>query len=131
MQAMTKNEVREVKQVVHTTCCIVGAGPAGVMLAFLLARQQIPVILLEAHGDFDRDFRGDTIHPSVLMILDELGLADALLRIHHTQLSTLGFQTPSGPVNIIELTRLSCRDPYIAIIPQVKFLEFMTVEARR
>lgn len=131
MQPTLDEHVKEVKNVISTTCCIVGAGPAGAILALLLARQGVPVVLLEAHADFDRDFRGDTIHPSVLTILDEIGLAEPLLQIHHTQLSTLGFQTPSGLVNVINLTGLPGRYPYIAMIPQVKFLEFITSEARR
>ncbi|MBO0794239.1 MAG: FAD-dependent monooxygenase, partial [Ktedonobacteraceae bacterium] len=68
----------ENKHIEETTCCIVGGGPAGVILAYMLARQGIAVTLLEAHMDFDREFRGDTIHPSVLNILDELGLAERL-----------------------------------------------------
>jgi NADPH-dependent 2,4-dienoyl-CoA reductase/sulfur reductase-like enzyme len=66
----------EVLDVQQTTCCVVGGGPAGAVLAFLLARKGIAVTLLEAHGDFDRDFRGDTLHPSVMENMDELGLAD-------------------------------------------------------
>jgi len=84
MQPETKSPRHEIKEVQETTCCIVGGGPAGVVLALLLARQDIPVILLEAHMDFDREFRGDTIHPSVMEIMDEIGLADKLLRLPHT-----------------------------------------------
>ncbi len=131
MQSTVKDHTHEVKQVVHTTCCVVGAGPAGAILALLLARQGIPVLLLEAHADFDRDFRGDTIHPSVLTILNEIGLAEPLLQMHHTKMSTLGFQSPTGQVNVINLTHLPGRYPYIAMIPQAKFLEFITSEARR
>src|SRR6476661_2489823 len=71
---------------VETRCCVVGAGPAGAMLALLLARAGIPVILLEEHMDFDRDFRGDTLHPSVMQILAEIGLADDVLALPHTEL---------------------------------------------
>ncbi len=131
MQSTTEDRTHEVKQVVHTTCCIVGAGPAGAILALLLARQGIPVILLEAHADFDRDFRGDTVHPSVLTILNEIGLAEPLLRMHHTKMSTLGFQSPTGQVNVVDLTHLPGRYPYIAMIPQAKFLEFITSQAQR
>src|SRR5712671_5208774 len=74
------HEHTDVLDRIETTCCIVGAGPAGAVLALLLAGQGVSVTLLEAHQDFDRDFRGDTIHPSVLHIMDELGLAE---RLHH------------------------------------------------
>lgn len=123
--------VREVKSVEKTTCCIVGAGPAGAVLALLLARQGIPVILLEAHMDFDREFRGDTIHPSTLNILNEIGLADRLLQIPHTRLSRLSVQTANGMVTLADFTRLPTSYPYIAMIPQANFLEFITSEAQR
>jgi 2-polyprenyl-6-methoxyphenol hydroxylase-like FAD-dependent oxidoreductase len=115
----------------HTTCCIVGSGPGGAILALLLARRKIPVVLLEAHEDFDRDFRGDTIHPSVLEILDELGLADRLLELRHSKLRTFTFMTPDGPVTLADLSRLRTKFPFIAMIPQSQFLEFITEEAKR
>lgn len=115
----------------ETTCCIVGGGPAGAVLALLLARKSIPVILLEAHEDFDRDFRGDTVHPSVLEIMDHLGLADRLLRLRHSEIHQFTFMTPSGPLRIADLDRLDTKFPFIAMIPQVHFLEFITEEAKR
>src|SRR6476469_8053219 len=78
--------------VCQTTCCIVGGGPAGAFLALLLARQGIPVMLLEAHKNFDRDFRGDTVHPSTMEIMDELGLADRLLELPHSKVRQLTLQ---------------------------------------
>ena len=69
----------------QTTCCVVGGGPGGMMLSLLLARKGVPVTLLEAHKDFDRDFRGDTIHPSILEILDEIGLAEPLHKLRHVK----------------------------------------------
>ncbi len=122
--------MREVKSIEKTTCCIVGAGPAGAVLALLLARKGIPVMLLEAHMDFDREFRGDTIHPSILNILNEIGLADRLLQIPHTRLSRVGVQTANGMITFADLTRLHTDYPYIAMIPQAKFLEFITSEAQ-
>src|SRR5919202_1895659 len=72
-----------------TTCCVVGGGPAGAVLALLLARQGVSVVLLEAHMDFDRDFRGDTLHPSVMEILDDLGLARRVLALPHGEVHRL------------------------------------------
>src|SRR5512138_1246165 len=80
---------KEILDRVETTCCVVGAGPAGAVLSYLLARQGIPVTLLEAHADFDRDFRGDTLHPAILEVLDEVGLADKLLALPHTKIRTV------------------------------------------
>src|SRR5215510_8999671 len=82
--------IRDVQQ---TTCCVVGGGPAGAVLALLPARQGIPVMLLEMHADFDRDFRGDTLHPSILEVLDEIGLADRLLELPHAKVSTASAPT--------------------------------------
>ncbi|GAC1392923.1 MAG: FAD-dependent oxidoreductase [Ktedonobacteraceae bacterium] len=121
----------EMKQVVRTTCCIVGGGPAGAVLALLLARKGISVLLLEAHMDFDREFRGDTIHPSTMNIMDELGLADRLLQIRHTKLQKANLQTNNGPVPFIDLSRLKTKFPYITIMAQSQFLEFLTDEAKR
>ena len=115
----------------QTTCCVVGAGPAGAVLAYLLARQGIPALLLEQHEDFDRDFRGDTLHPSVLEIMDELGLAGRLLQLPHTKLRTFTLQTTDGPFSPVDFGRLKTRFPYIALMPQARFLEFMTAEAQR
>lgn len=121
----------EVTDVRETTCCIVGGGPGGAVLALLLARQHIPVILLEAHDDFDRDFRGDTIHPSVLEIMEELGLAERLLKMRHTKISQLTFNLPSGSITVGDFRRLKTRFPFIMMLPQVRFLEFIIGAAKR
>src|SRR5213082_1355841 len=94
------------EKVEQTTCCIVGSGPAGAVLALLLARKGIPVMLLEEHMDFDRDFRGDTIHPSVMQILDEIGLADRLLQLDHTKAEVFPLQTANGMVSFADFRRL-------------------------
>jgi 2-polyprenyl-6-methoxyphenol hydroxylase-like FAD-dependent oxidoreductase len=122
------DDVRDVQQ---TACCIVGGGPAGAMLALLLARKGIAVTLLEAHKDFDRDFRGDTIHPSILEILDQLGLAETLLRLPHGEVRSLQIVSSRGATRIADFSRLKTRFPYIMMLPQVRFLEFITREAAR
>lgn len=121
----------EVVDVQETTCCIVGGGPGGAVLALLLARQGIPVMLLEAHDDFDRDFRGDTIHPSVMEIMDQLGLADQLLKLRHAKISQFAFNTPEGSYTVGDFRRLKTKFPYIMMLPQEHFLEFITEEAKR
>ena len=131
MQHELALQTPEVKSVRQTTCCIVGAGPAGAVLALLLARQGISIILLEEHMDFDRDFRGDTIHPSVMQILDEIGLTDRLLELRHTNVYSIPVQTANETVTLADFRRLKTRFPYIAMIPQVHFLEFITSEAKR
>ena len=120
---------RELRTVRQTTCCVVGAGPAGAMLALLLARQRVPVVLLEAHGDFDRDFRGDSLHPAIMQVLDELGLAGQLLGLPHRKLRQATL--PASPPVTIDLSRLPGRFPYITLMPQAQFLEFLTTQAAR
>jgi 2-polyprenyl-6-methoxyphenol hydroxylase-like FAD-dependent oxidoreductase len=115
----------------ETTCCVVGGGPAGVMLALLLARKGVAVTLLEAHDNFDRDFRGDTIHPSVLELLDEIGLAEPLHKFPHAKIHTGSLMTPRGPVVLADFRRLRTRFPYIMMIPQKDFLAFVAGEAAR
>jgi len=101
------------------------------MLALLLARRGVSVTLLEAHKDFDRDFRGDTIHPSVLEILDEIGLAAPLHELPHSKLYGPVIQAANGPFQPFDLRRLKTRYPYILMVPQARFLEFITAECAR
>src|SRR3989440_5202817 len=121
-------QTHPVKSREQTTCCVVGAGPAGAILSFMLARKGIPVILLESHLDFDRDFRGDTLHPSILEVMDELGLADRLLQLPHTELSLIA---PPGGGPRFDLHELKTKFPYVAMMPQTRFLTFLTSEAQR
>jgi 2-polyprenyl-6-methoxyphenol hydroxylase-like FAD-dependent oxidoreductase len=115
----------------ETTCCIVGGGPAGAMLALLLARRGIRVALLEMHKDFDREFRGDTVHPSTLEILDQLGLTDRVLALRHAMIVSPVIQTANGPFMPVDLGRLKTKFPYILMVPQTRLLELVTAEAGR
>ena len=126
-----KPETVDVADTHQTACCVVGAGPAGMVLALLLARKGVDVTLLEAHHDFDRDFRGDTIHPSTLEALDQIGLADSLLEMPHGRLSAMQFSSNDTITTIGRFDRLKTRFPYIMILPQVKFLEYLADEARK
>jgi 2-polyprenyl-6-methoxyphenol hydroxylase-like FAD-dependent oxidoreductase len=101
------------------------------MLGFLLARRGIDVLVLEKHGDFLRDFRGDTIHPSTIQIMDEVGLADELLELPHAKASTLQIHMRSGTMTVADFRRLKTRWPYIMFLPQWDFLNFLTDYARR
>ena len=114
-----------------TTCAIAGCGPAGAVLGFLLARAGIDVVVLEKHSDFLRDFRGDTIHPSTLELLDELGLADEFLKLPHSRVSSIRLQTTAGQALSVSLERLPSKFRFIAFMPQWDFLEFMTRHAGR
>ena len=119
----------EILDVQQTSCCIVGGGPAGTTFALFLARHGIPVTLLEMHKDFDREFRGDTIHPSTLEVLDQIGVAAALHQMPHSKISGPTFQFPDGPFRPFDLGRLKTKFPYILLVPQSRFLEFIAGEA--
>jgi 2-polyprenyl-6-methoxyphenol hydroxylase-like FAD-dependent oxidoreductase len=115
-----------------TTCVIAGGGPAGAVLGLILARAGVDVTLLEKHADFLRDFRGDTIHPSTLQVLDELGLAEAFHRLPHRKVSVMVMRTDDGQaVPMADLRRLPGKYQYIAFVPQWDFLDLVTAEARR
>jgi 2-polyprenyl-6-methoxyphenol hydroxylase-like FAD-dependent oxidoreductase len=115
----------------ETDCCVVGGGPAGAVLSLLFVRKGIRVTLLEMHRDFDREFRGDTIHPSVMEILDQIGLADKLHQIPHTKVSGPTLQFANGTIKPFDLGRLKTKFPYILLVPQSKFLELITGEAAK
>jgi len=112
-------------------CCIVGGGPAGMMLGYLLGRAGIDVIVLEKHADFFRDFRGDTVHPSTLQVMDELGLIDGFLKLPHQQLQKLDGLYGGTPVRVADLSRLRTKYPFIAFMPQWDFLNFLRESGQR
>ncbi|MFI0417877.1 FAD-dependent oxidoreductase [Spongiactinospora sp. 9N601] len=115
----------------HVTCAIIGGGPAGMVLGLLLARAGVEVTVLEKHGDFLRDFRGDTVHPSTLQLLDELGLGERFAALPQSRLSRIGF--PIGRDDLLtvgDLSRLKTRHPYIAMVPQWDFLSLLADAAK-
>ncbi|MHC4054586.1 FAD-dependent oxidoreductase [Bradyrhizobium sp. 25ACV] len=112
-------------------CCIVGGGPAGMMLGYLLGRAGIEVVVLEKHADFFRDFRGDTVHPSTLEVMDELGLIDGFLKLPHQRLQKMDGLFGGTPVRIADLSRLHTKYPFIAFMPQWDFLNFLREAGRR
>jgi 2-polyprenyl-6-methoxyphenol hydroxylase-like FAD-dependent oxidoreductase len=116
---------------VTTKCCIAGGGPAGMMLGFLLARAGVDVVVLEKHADFFRDFRGDTIHPSTLELMYELGLLDEFLKLPHQKLDRLAAQIGDERVRMIDLTHLPTHCKYIALMPQWDFLNFLAALGKR
>lgn len=114
-----------------TRCCIAGGGPAGVMLGYLLARSGVDVMVLEKHADFLRDFRGDTIHPSTLEILHELGLLGDFLKRPHQELGQVAAEIGRQQVILGDLSHLPTHCKFIAFMPQWDFLNFMAASAER
>ncbi|MFN8636610.1 MAG: FAD-dependent oxidoreductase [Chloroflexota bacterium] len=121
----------EIVDVQQTRCCIVGGGPAGVVLAYLLARRGIPVTLLEEHLDFDRDFRGDTLQPAAMELMDELGFADDLLALRHTKVRVLTANTRVGPVTLFDCGLLKTKFQFCTELAQVSFLNFFVERAKK
>jgi 2-polyprenyl-6-methoxyphenol hydroxylase-like FAD-dependent oxidoreductase len=113
------------------SCCIVGGGPAGMMLGYLLGRAGIDVVVLEKHADFFRDFRGDTVHPSTLQVMDELGLIDGFLKLPHQRLEKLEGMFGGTSVRVADLSRLKTKYPFIAFMPQWDFLNFLRESGKR
>jgi 2-polyprenyl-6-methoxyphenol hydroxylase-like FAD-dependent oxidoreductase len=116
---------------ITTKCCIAGGGPAGMMLGFLLARAGVDVVVLEKHADFFRDFRGDTVHPSTLELMYELGLLEQFLKVPHQKIEKLSAQIGTESLQMADFTHLPTQCKFIALMPQWDFLNFLAVHGKR
>ena len=116
---------------ISTQCCIAGGGPSGMMLGFLLARAGVRVVVLEKHADFFRDFRGDTVHPSTLEVMVELGLIDKFLQLPLQKVETLSAQIGAEHVQVVDFRHLPTHCKFIALTPQWNFLNFLAEQGRR
>ena len=105
-----------------TDCCVAGGRPAGMLLGLLLARAGVDVVVLEKHGDFLRDFRGDTIHPSTLELMHELGLLDEFLKLPHSRVERLSGQVGATTITLADFSHLPTHCRFIALMPQWDFL---------
>jgi 2-polyprenyl-6-methoxyphenol hydroxylase-like FAD-dependent oxidoreductase len=115
----------------RTTCCVVGGGPAGIMLGYLLARAGVDVTVLEKHADFFRDFRGDTVHPSTLEVMYELGLLDDFLKLPHQKVTSAGARVGDFALKAADFSHLPTHCKFIALMPQWDFLNFLSDRAKR
>jgi 2-polyprenyl-6-methoxyphenol hydroxylase-like FAD-dependent oxidoreductase len=114
----------------NTRCCVAGGGPAGMIAGFLLARAGVDVVVLEKHADFLRDFRGDTIHPSTLELMYELGILEEFLRRPHQELPQFGGQVEDVTVIVADFSHLPTHCKFIALMPQWDFLNFIAEKAK-
>ena len=115
---------------IRTTCCIVGGGPAGVMLGYLLARAGVPVTVLEKHRDFNRDFRGDTVHPSTLQLMKQLGILEEFLALPHQRVENVRAVFGGRTFEMASLRTLKLDTPFVALMPQWDFLNFLSARAK-
>jgi len=118
-------------KVLETTCCVVGGGPAGVMLGYLLARRGVHVRVLEKHKDFFRDFRGDTVHPSTLEVLRELGLLEEFLELPHEKVESAGVVIGGSTFEVADFRHVPASCKFVALMPQWDFLNFLSGKAKQ
>jgi 2-polyprenyl-6-methoxyphenol hydroxylase-like FAD-dependent oxidoreductase len=118
-------------ETLQVQCCIAGGGPAGMMLGYLLGRAGVKTVVLEKHADFLRDFRGDTVHPSTLMIMQELGLIEEFLQLPHSELRAFSAEIGDHRVRVADFSRISAPRRFIALMPQWDFLNFLAEKERR
>src|SRR5579884_1975398 len=130
-QAVSRRRGRPMDRSIPTRCCIAGGGPAGIMLGYLLARAGVDVVVLEKHADFFRDFRGDTVHPSTLELMYELGLLDEFLKLPHQKLERLSIQVGKSLLDVIDMTHLPTHCKFVALMPQWDFLNFLAAQGKR
>ena len=118
-------------QTLTVQCCIAGGGPAGMMLGYLLGRAGVRTIILEKHADFLRDFRGDTVHPSTLQIMRELGLLEAFLKLPHSRIGAFSAEIGHHSFKVADFERVPTACRFIALMPQWDFLNFLMDRGRR
>ena len=118
-------------ETLQVQCCIAGGGPAGMMLGYLLGRAGVNTVVLEKHADFLRDFRGDTVHPSTLMIMKELGLVEDFLKLPHSEIRALSAEIGDARVKVADFSRISAPCKFVALMPQWDFLNFLAGKGRR
>ncbi len=118
-------------EILQTTCCVVGGGPAGVVLGYLLARAGVQVTVLEKHQDFFRDFRGDTVHPSTLEVLKQLGLLKEFLELPHEEVTSLGVIIGDSFFDVADFRQVPVTCKFVALMPQWDFLNFLSGHAKR
>ena len=128
---MSSGSVSAPTERLETRCCIVGGGPAGMMLAYQLARAGVDVVVLEKHADFLRDFRGDTVHPSTLEVMHELGILDDFLKRPHEEVKELHGVVGQFEATIADFRHLPTHCKFIALMPQWDFLNFLVEQGKR